>query len=269
MAIGLDVTEIADSEAEPLTSSPAAVADADVDKLSATVGQDAQAVACSHEDAARHTANEAMDCTDVLDVYQKKRSTDIGSTHMDRSDLHSTNETATNHASARAVEAQFQADDCVAGAHQQETRTVTDRSDADAAGPSEEGNSLEAMRVSWLTGRAISQMDQHIRPSEPQHDHAQAQQDYTSNTSDVDSVKQCGSSNHRLHDKAVDNSTTVLTSPQFDSLRPSSKQELPQAGDASAPFQQDLVASEHNNPAAIPSLDITHEATVCLTAFDL
>lgn len=84
MAIDRGITEIADSEDEPLTSSPAAVADVAADKLSVTARQDAQAVAYSYQETAEHIANERSSHTDLLDADQEKPSTDLTTPHVDR-----------------------------------------------------------------------------------------------------------------------------------------------------------------------------------------
>jgi hypothetical protein len=68
MAVGTDVTEIADSEEEPLTSSPAFVSDEALDKLSATA---CHAVACPHQEPATRTANAIPNHADSLGADQK------------------------------------------------------------------------------------------------------------------------------------------------------------------------------------------------------
>ncbi|KAJ4379221.1 hypothetical protein N0V86_005266 [Didymella sp. IMI 355093] len=134
MAVGTGITEVVDSEEEPLTSSPAAVSETVDNKLSATAGQDAQAVACPHQEVAEHSANEASACTHVLDIDQEKYSIDIESTHNDQSDS-STQKTAINDVSVCApketslqTDAPPQASVHAAGAYQQGIRIATDGS---------------------------------------------------------------------------------------------------------------------------------------------
>jgi hypothetical protein len=134
MAVGTGITEVADSEEEPLTSSPPAVPETADDKLSATAGQDAQVMACPHQEVAEHSANEASTCTHVSDVDQKKPSIDIESTHYDQSDS-STQKTAINDASVCApkqtslqADAPPQASVHAAGASQQDICIATDGS---------------------------------------------------------------------------------------------------------------------------------------------
>lgn len=96
MAIDRGITEIADSEDEPLTSSPAAVADVAADKLSVTARQDAQAVAYSYQETAEHIANERSSHTDLLDADQEKPSTDLTTPHVDRLNVDAGHPSKTN-----------------------------------------------------------------------------------------------------------------------------------------------------------------------------
>ncbi|KAJ4358914.1 hypothetical protein N0V95_002620 [Ascochyta clinopodiicola] len=96
MAVGTGITEIADSEEEPLTSSPVVVSDAAADKLSTTPGQDAQAVAWLDQDPARSIANEALSRTDGLDVDQGESPSNVETAPVDHIDLQPALQTATN-----------------------------------------------------------------------------------------------------------------------------------------------------------------------------
>ncbi|KZM19521.1 hypothetical protein ST47_g9383 [Ascochyta rabiei] len=109
MAVGTDVTEIADSEEEPLTSSPAALPDAAADKLSTTAGQDAQAVTWLHQDPARSIANEVSSRTDGLDVDQAESSANVETALVDHIDLQPALQTGTNVASACTTKNRMQA----------------------------------------------------------------------------------------------------------------------------------------------------------------
>lgn len=86
MPVATGVTEIADSEEEPLSSSPAAVSDPAVDKLSATARHDAQAAAISHQVPTEHSANDFSGRTDCLDVDHKTPSTDLSIASIDHLD---------------------------------------------------------------------------------------------------------------------------------------------------------------------------------------
>lgn len=79
MALDTHVTEIADSEDEPLTSSPAPVSDAAVDKLSVTPRQDAQTLACPHQTPTEPTANEHAIRSDAR---QKRPSSNVDTVHL-------------------------------------------------------------------------------------------------------------------------------------------------------------------------------------------
>ncbi|KAJ8114063.1 hypothetical protein OPT61_g3964 [Boeremia exigua] len=96
MAVGIGVNEIVDSEEEPLTSSPTAVSDAAVDKPSATARQDAQAMACSHQDSTEHIANVFSSRTDCLDADPEQPSMDFEKTSVDHSNLQPVHQAETN-----------------------------------------------------------------------------------------------------------------------------------------------------------------------------
>lgn len=96
MAVDKGVTEIADSEEEPLTSSPGAVSDAAVDKLSATARQGAQAVACSHQEPTGRNANEISGRTDGLDADHVRPSADLSRSHINHVDLQPARQPETN-----------------------------------------------------------------------------------------------------------------------------------------------------------------------------
>lgn len=87
MAFGTGVIEVADSEEEPLTSSPAAVSDAHVDKLSATACQDAQATLCPHQEYDGSIADEASSRTDALGIDQEKPLSNVETTQIDHVDV--------------------------------------------------------------------------------------------------------------------------------------------------------------------------------------
>lgn len=110
MAVGAGVTEVADSEEEPLTSSPTVVSDAAMDKLSATAGQDAQAVACLLQGPAKPTANEVVNRTDGFNVDQDKSSSNVDTTHIDHSNLQSVQQTDINNSSTCIAKGQGTAD---------------------------------------------------------------------------------------------------------------------------------------------------------------
>jgi hypothetical protein len=97
MAIGPGVTEIADSDEEPLTSSPAAKEDANSDKLRLTAGQDIQAVACPDQEAADGAANNLSSRTVCLDVDQQQPSTELEISRLAQANSQPSNQTATNH----------------------------------------------------------------------------------------------------------------------------------------------------------------------------
>jgi hypothetical protein len=97
MAIGPGVTEIADSDEEPLTSSPAAKENANSDKLRLTAGQDIQAVACPAQEAADGVANSLLSRTVCLDVDQQQPSINLDISRVDHANSQSSNQTATNH----------------------------------------------------------------------------------------------------------------------------------------------------------------------------
>ncbi|KAF9695058.1 hypothetical protein EKO04_007071 [Ascochyta lentis] len=112
MAVGTGVTEIADSEEEPLTSSPAAVPDAAANKLSSTADQDAQATAWLHQDLAESIANESSSRTDGLDGDQGKSSSNVETAQIDHVDLHLALQADTNTTSACTTKNEVQADVC-------------------------------------------------------------------------------------------------------------------------------------------------------------
>ncbi|KAJ4989436.1 DNA repair protein SWI5/SAE3 [Stagonosporopsis vannaccii] len=111
MAIATGVTEIADSEEEPLSSSPVAVSDADADKLSATARYDVQAMACPHQEPTDHSANEFSGHTDCLDADHAKLSSDLSITSVvdcldmqpPRQQRDDNTSTSTTQANAKAV----------------------------------------------------------------------------------------------------------------------------------------------------------------------
>ncbi len=110
MVAGAGVTEIADSEEEPLTSSPAAVSDAAVDKLSVTARRDTQAASCSHQDATGHVANNLSSRTDCLNVDLDTPSTDLNITFTECSDMQLMQQAETNNNSTCATQAHLNAD---------------------------------------------------------------------------------------------------------------------------------------------------------------
>ena len=97
MAIGPGVTEIADSDEEPLTSSPAANEDAVSDKLCVTAGQEIQVVACPAQEADDAVANNLSSRTVCLDVDQQQPSIKLEISRLDRANSQPPNQTATNH----------------------------------------------------------------------------------------------------------------------------------------------------------------------------
>lgn len=269
MAVGTGVTEIADSEEEPLTSSPAAVPDAAVDKLSARAGQDAQAVACPHQDLAEHTANQASSRTDLLDVDQKKPSTDIETTHTDHSDLLSQHHAETNDTSACAAKALLKADSSLqacfdaAGVKHQDSWSGTDTADGETGSLRDTGASPEAER-------AVSHMNEQNRLSESQGDHQPQLHGQLADGPGVIDVQQDSPCKDRLQDEAVDNHNATLKPSQSDPVRlASSEQEPVQHGYTCAISQKDLGAAENEAFAAELSHDTSHEATVCLTILNL
>lgn len=277
MAIGTGVTEIADSEEEPLTSSPAAVSDAAVDKLSATAGQDAQAVACPHQELAEHTANQASSRTDLLDVDQKKPSTDVEITHYDRPDSQSAHETATNNASACAVETSLPADTSprasldAAGVDHQDICTDTDKADGEAGSLRDTGTSPETKHASGLDERAVSQMTQQTHVSQPNNDHHQTQlREHLPIVPECHDVQQDSSSKDTPQGDAIERHNATMKPSQSDPIHlTSSEQEPGQPGGACAISQEDLGATENKPLAAELSHDISHETTVCLTILNL
>lgn len=110
MALGTGVTEIADSEEEPPTSSPGAVSDAAVDKLSATACQDAQAMACSHQEPARHTADEVSIRSNGLVVDQDQPSANVRRTHIDHIGLQPVQQTHTDNSRTCTTDSQVTTD---------------------------------------------------------------------------------------------------------------------------------------------------------------
>ena len=97
MAIGPGVTEIADSDEEPLTSSPAAKEVAVSDKLLVTAGQDLQGVACPDQEAADGVANDLPSRTVRLGVDQQQPSINLEIARLDGANSQPSIETATNH----------------------------------------------------------------------------------------------------------------------------------------------------------------------------
>jgi hypothetical protein len=97
MAIGPGVTEIADSDEEPLTSSPAPKEDTVSDKLRLTAGQDIQAVACPAQEDADGVANNLSSRTVCLDVDQQQPSTDLKIPRLSHANSQPSNQTATDH----------------------------------------------------------------------------------------------------------------------------------------------------------------------------
>lgn len=96
MPVAAGVTEIADSEEEPLTSSPALVSDGTVDKLSATARQDTGDLACPHQAPAKRIADEASGYTRGLDVHQEEPAPIIKASQIDHVDSQSAHQPNTN-----------------------------------------------------------------------------------------------------------------------------------------------------------------------------
>lgn len=271
MAIGTGVTEIADSEEEPLTSSPAAVTDATVDKLFATVGQDIQAMACPHQEVAEHTANEVSDCTGVLDVDQEESSTDFGRIHIDRPELHSAHEAATNNVSACAIDITQSADGSpqeIVGAAvgpEQGGRMATTRTDDEATSSRDGGTLLEARHAPELDERANLQMNQQNHPSEPDENSQHHLQECPISTSGCTNVQQDEMSRDHPQDLAVDRHNTELSLSQSDSAQPASgEREL----DASTVSQEGLPAAAIEALATKPGCETVPKTTVCLAKLD-
>ncbi|KAF2999352.1 hypothetical protein E8E13_005834 [Curvularia kusanoi] len=97
MAIGAGVTEIADSDEEPLTSSPAAIGDAVADKLCVTARQDVQARAYPYQEPTDCVANDLTSRTVGLDVDQEQASTDLEMSRIDETDSLPVHQTATDY----------------------------------------------------------------------------------------------------------------------------------------------------------------------------
>ncbi|OSS45533.1 hypothetical protein B5807_10278 [Epicoccum nigrum] len=97
MAIGPGVTEIADSDEEPLTSSPAANEDTASDKHRMTAGQDIQAVACPDQETTGGVANNLSSRTVCLDVDQQQPSPNPEISRLDQANSQPSNQTTTNY----------------------------------------------------------------------------------------------------------------------------------------------------------------------------
>lgn len=110
MPVETGVTEIADSEEEPLSSSPVAVSDAAADKLSATARYDAQAVASPHQEPAEHPANESPGHTDCLNVDLVKPSPDLSTAPVDHLDVQLSHQQKTDNTSSCTTQADAKAD---------------------------------------------------------------------------------------------------------------------------------------------------------------
>lgn len=275
MAISTGVTEIADSEEEPLTSSPAAVPDATVDKLFATAGQDTQAVACPHQEVAEHTANEASGCTSVLDVDQAKPSLDFDRIHVDQSELHSDHQAATHNVSACAIEAAQSADgspqEIVSAAvgPKQNDRMATIKTDDEADRP-QDGVTLPGARLApELDERANLQMNQQNRPSELDENSQHLSQECPVSISGCTNVQQDRTSRDHSQDLAVDRHNTELTSPQTDSAQSATGgRELVGADNAPTVSQERSAAAATEALATKPDGEIVRETTVRLAKLD-
>lgn len=272
MAIGTGVTEIADSEEELLTSSPAAVSDAAVDELSATAGQDAHAVACSHQDLAEHTANQASSRTDLLDVDQKKPSTDVETTRTHHFDLLSQHLAETNDTSACAAETLLKADSSLqacfdaAGVKHQDSCSGTDIADGETGSLRDTGTSPEAKHAAELDERAVSHVSERNHLSEPQDDHQPQLHGQLSIVPGNIDVQQDSPSKDRPQDDAIDNHNATLKLSQSDPVRLASSEQKPvQHGYTCATSQHDLGPAENEAFAA----ELSHEATVCLTILNI
>jgi hypothetical protein len=275
MAIGTGVTEIADSEEEPMTSSPAAVPDATVDKLSATVGQDIQAVACPHQEVAEHTANEASECAGVSDIDQEGPSAVVGRIYINRSELQSAHQAATNNVSACAIDITQSTDGSpqeIVGAAvgpEQGGHMTTIRTDDEAGSSRDEGTLPEARHAPALDERANMQMNQQKHPSEPEKNSQHCLQECPISTSGCTNVQQDEMSREHLQDLAVDRHNTELSLSQSDSGQPASgEQELEGIQNASTVSQEGSPTAAIEALATKPGCETVRETTVCLAKLD-
>lgn len=107
MTVGTGITEVADSEDEPLTSSPVAVSNVVADKLSSAACQDTQAMARPHQETTESIAHEASNRTDGSSFDQERLSPDVAIAQNDHVDLQSATQAETNFSSTCVAEEQL------------------------------------------------------------------------------------------------------------------------------------------------------------------
>lgn len=274
MAVGTGVTEIADSEDDSLTSSPAAVSVATVDKLFATAGQDTQAGACPHQEVAAHTANQTSDCTSVLDVNQKSLPTDFIAKHNDQPEPHSIHQAATDNASTFAVNTARQVDMLpqevvrTAVVLKQEDLVATDRTNDRAGNPRDAGLLPEDRHASELDERATSQMEQQKRSSEPDNDLQYHSQESPIAHSGSPSVQHDETPTGHSEGPALDG-YTEMELPQSDAAQSlSDKADIGEVHGVPNVSRQGSTAAVIEVLATKSGCDTASEATVCLAKLD-
>ncbi|KAF2630308.1 hypothetical protein BU25DRAFT_255947 [Macroventuria anomochaeta] len=276
MAIGTGVTEIAESEEELLMSSPAAVSDAAVDKLSATACQDAQVVACPHQKPAEHSANEASSRTDRLGVDQQKPSSNPEATHLDPPDLQPVQQIATNDISTCTTSALIKPDvpppqaniDAVGVNHQ------VSCADVDSAGG--ETSALQDTKTVTETGTATQLDDRTSTPINVQIEVSNGQDNEQQpspseplpvNYGGVD-IEHVKPSMEGSQDEALDSHTATLEPSHTDLVHLISRRQEPiQCDPAGDRPTKDVEGADDEAVAGRPQHDISLETSVELPAF--
>ena len=140
MSLDSDITDVADSEEEPLTYSPDALSGEAVDKLSATARQDTQALACPYQGSVQNTANEATNRTADFNADQEEPLLNAGTAQIDRTVLESAQSAENTDTRTCTVEDQVKAAILLPEANTVATSTGDQINDAEACKDNDENN---------------------------------------------------------------------------------------------------------------------------------